>query len=176
MKQIVTITILLLNLFLISCSEDTTAAQDNPGFSVELKNLGDGIAFQHNDDRTIIDIVSPLGIGGAKFTLRSGTMPRQINVWLHLKGLEEFRLISEQVTVAASIPSSEGMNAQGQRKIVGDSEEPILPFDPLRLELEIVSSSQEIPLQDGYFEIIIPKGFLQQSGGSFEIQWIDFYR
>jgi hypothetical protein len=176
MKQIVTITTLLLHLFLISCSGSASDIQDDPVFSVELKNLGDGIAFQHSDDRTIIDIVSPSGIGNAKFTLRSGEMPRQINIWLHLKGLEGFRLISEQVTLAASIPTSGGLNDQSQMKITGDSEGPISPFDPLKLKLNIVSSSQEIPLQDGYFEIIIPNGFLQQSAGSFEIQWIDFFR
>ncbi len=177
MKQIVTITILLLNLFLVSCSSNTTATQeDSPGFSVELQNLGDGVAFQHRDDGTIIDIVSPSGIGSAKFTLRSGEMPRQINIWLHLEGLEAFRLISEQVTLAASIPTSGGLNDQSQMKITGDSEGPISPFDPLKLKLDIVSSSQEIPLQDGYFEIVVPGRFLQQSGNSFEIQWIDFFR
>lgn len=176
MKQIVTITILLLNLLLISCSGSTTNVQDDPVFSVELKNLDDSIAFQHSDDRTIIDIVSPSGIGSAKFTLRSGEMPRQINIWLHLKGLEGFRLISEQVTLAASIPTSGGLNGQSQMKITGDSEGPISPFDPLKLKLDIISSSQEIPLQDGYFEIVVPGRFLEQSGNSFEIQWIDFFR
>lgn len=176
MKQIVTITTLLLGLFLISCSDNTTAAQDNPGFSVELQNLGDGVAFQHHENKTIIDIVSPSGIGSAKFTLRSGEMPRQINIWLHLKGLEAFRLISEQVTLAASIPTSGGLNDQSQMKITEDSEGPISMFDPLKLKLDIVSNSQEIPLQDGYFEIVVPGEFLQQSGNSFEIQWIDFFR
>ena len=175
-KQIVLTTILLLPLFLISCSDKPAAAQDDPAFSVQLKNIDDGIVFQHNDNTTIIDIVSPVGISSATFTLKSGQMPRQIKVWLHLKGLEAFRLISEQVTVAASIPSGDGLSAQSQRKISGASEQPILRFDPLWLKVEIVSTSQEIPLNDGYFEIVIPRGFLEQTGNSFEIQWIDFFR
>lgn len=176
MKQIVTITILLLNVFLISCSDNTRSVQDDPVFSAELKNVDDSIAFQHNRDRTIIDIVSPSGISSAKFTLRSGEMPRQIHIWLHTTGLEAFRLISEQVTLVASIPTSGGLNDQSQVKIVGDSEGPISALDPLKLKLDIVSSSQEIPLQDGYFEIVIPRSFLQQAGDTFEIHWIDFFR
>ena len=46
----------------------------------------------------------------------------------------------------------------------------------LWLKIEIASDSQKIPVQDGYFEIVIPKEFIQQAGKSFEIQWIDFYR
>ena len=176
MKQFAALTILLLSFYLVSCSDNTSAVQDDPVFSVQVKNLSDGFAFQHNNKTTIFDIESPSGISSAKFTLKSGPMPRQIKVWLHLKGLEEFRLISDQVTLVASISSSGGLNAQSQRKIVGNSEKPIGPFDPLRLKLDIISSSQDIPLQDGYFEIVIPKGFLQQSSGSFEMQWIDFYR
>lgn len=176
MKQIVTLTILLLNLFLISCSDKAESVQDDPVFSAELKNIDDSIAFQHHDGRTIIDIVSPSGISSVKFTLRSGEMPRQIHIWLHTKGLEAFRLVSEQVTLVTSIPSSGGLNDQSQVKIVGGSEKPISAFDPLKLELDIVSSSKEIPLQDGYFEIVIPSGFLQQTGDSFEVYWIDFFR
>jgi hypothetical protein len=176
MKQIVTITILLLHVFLVACSENPGTVQDDPGFSVQSQNIDDRIAFQHRDDRTIIDIISPSGISSAKFALKSGQMPGQIHIWLHLEGLEGFRLISDQVTVAASIPSSGGLNDQIQMKITSEREEPMGQFDPFRLKLDIVSNSEEIPLQDGYFEIIIPKGFLQQAGNSFEIQWIDFFR
>lgn len=176
MKQIVAITVLFLNLFLFSCSNNTDSVQDDPVFSAQLKNLDDSIAFQHKGDRTIIDIVSPSGISSVKFTLRSGKMPREIRIWLHTKGLEAFRLVSEEITLVASIPTSGGLNDQSQVKIVGDSEAPISAVDPLKLGLDIVSSSQEIPLQDGYFEIVIPGSFLQQAGDTFEVYWIDFFR
>lgn len=178
MKQIVTISILLLLLFLVSCSD--RPADSNPQeefvFSVEAKNKDDRITIQNEQNTTVIDIKSPVGIGGASVTLESGVMPEQIMVRLHLHGLEEFRLISEQLTLIAAIPTSGGFTAQSQRKILGDSEQPMVPIDPLWLKVEIVSSVQDIPLQDGYFEIRIPQAFLEQSGNAFEIQWIDFYR
>lgn len=178
MKQIVSTTILLLHLFLVSCSDNPAgaASQDEPVFSVEVKNEDDHLDLQSEEDITTIDIESPIGIGSASFTLDSGEMPRQIIARLHLKGLEEFRLISSPVSVFASVPSSDGMNAQIQTKTSGTSELPMDPLDPLWLKVEIVSRSQDIPLQDGYFEITIPQEFLTQAGNSFEIQWIDFYR
>ena len=46
------------------------------------------------------------------------------------------------------------------------------------MEIEIVSDREEevIPLEDGYFEIGLPKEILQKAGSSFRVEWIDFYR
>jgi hypothetical protein len=178
MKQIVVITILLLHLLLMSCSSDPAGAgsQEDPIFSMEVKNSDDHVSLQYENNSTVIDIESPTGVGSARFRLESGVMPEQILVRLHLKGLEEFRLISTEVSIAASIPSSDGLNAQSQRKISENGEQPIRRLDALWLKVEIRSDSQSIPLQDGYFEIILPQRFIEQSGNSFEIQWIDFFR
>ena len=55
---------------------------------------------------------------------------------------------------------------------------PLLPGHPLWMEIEIVSGQPEkkIPLEEGYFEIRLPKEFIRKAGRSFEIAWIDFYR
>ncbi len=178
MKQIVVYTILLSSLFLIACADQSARAQSQsePVFSVTARNTDDDILLRFKDNTTTLEIHSPFGIGSAKFKLESGDMPQQIVVQLHLQGLEEFRLISDQVTIAASVSSSAGLKAQSQRKISGDSGQVMLAFDPLWLNIQIISDSQQIPLEAGYFEILFPKAFVQDSGGSFEIQWIDFYR
>jgi len=177
MKQFVVHTILF-SIFLTACASQPVNAQEQaePVFSVSAKNAEDQLVFQYKDNTTTIEINSPFGIGSAKFKLESGDMPERIVLRLHLRGLEEFRLISDQVTIAASVSSSGGLKTQSQRKIFRDSEQIMLAFDPLWLEIEIVSDSEQIPLKEGYFEIVFPKGFMQQSGDSFEIQWIDFYR
>lgn len=120
-----------------------------------------------------IAIHSPFGIGSAAFQLESGDMPEEIVVQLHLQGLEEFRLISEQVTVAASVS---GGNVQSQREISGNSEQALGSFDALWLDIQIVAESATIPLEDGYFEIHFPEELIEQSEGLFEIHWIDFFR
>ncbi len=177
MKQLVVHTILF-SIFLTSCASQpvNAQAQAEPVFSVIVKNTDDQIAIHYKDNTTTIDINSPFGIGSAKFKLESGVMPENIVVQLHLKGLEEFRLISAQNSVSASVSSSEGFKSQSQRKISGNSEQVMLAFDPLWLDIEIKSPSQKIPPTDGYFEIVFPREFMQETGNSFEVQWIDFYR
>ena len=170
--------IILLNLLLTSCASRSARAQSQaePVFSMTAKNADDQITLGYKDTTTTIDINSPFGVGSAKFTLTSGDMPEHIVVQLHLKGLEEFKLISAQNVVSASVPSGAGLKAQSQRKISGNSEQVIRSFDALWLDIDIISDSNKIPLEEGYFEIVLPGEFLEQSGDSFEIQWIDFYR
>jgi hypothetical protein len=176
-KQLVVHTILF-SIFLTACGSQPVNAQEQaePVFSVSAKNSDDQIVFQYINNTTTIEINSPFGISSAIFKLVSGVMPERIVVQLRLKGLEEFRLISDQVTIAASVSSGEGFKAQSQRKISGNSEQVMLAFDPLWLDIEIISDSEQIPLEAGYFEIIFPKEFVQETGNSFEMQWIDFYR
>jgi len=92
--------------------------------------------------------------------------------------LEELRLVSDQTTIAASASSSNLFRVTDQRVISSGNEYSITPIDPLWMKIEIVSSQaiETIPLKDGYFEITISNEFVQNSGDSFEIQWIDFYR
>ncbi len=169
---------ILFGLLLASCASQPAGAQTGgePIFSVAAKNADDQITIQFKDNTSVIEINSPFGIGSATFTLESGVMPERIVARLHLKGLEEFRLISEQAAIAASVSSSEGLKAQSQRKISGNSEQALRSSDALWLDIEIVSNSKKIPLEDGYFEIVFPKEFIQASGDSFEMHWIDFFR
>jgi hypothetical protein len=178
MKQIVVYTILLVNVFLVSCSSLAANAQsqEEPVFSIRVKNSDDQVSAQYKDNTTIVEIRSPSGIGSTAFTLESGQMPEEIVARLHLKGLEELKLISDQAIVVASIPGSGGLQTQSQRKVTGNTEQALRSSDALWLEIEIVSDSKEIPLEAGYFEIVFPKEFIERSRGLFEIQWIDFFR
>lgn len=178
MKPFVVHTIVF-GLLLTACAGQSAGAesQEQPDFSVEVKNNDDQISILYEQDTAVIEIKSPSGIGSATVVLESGEMPEQIIARLHLQGLEEFRLISsDQNIISASIPGSMGIQAQSQAKVSGNGEQVIRSSDPLWLDIEIVSDSQQIPLQDGYFEIAFPMEFIKQSGSSFEIRWIDFFR
>ena len=178
MKHFVVHTIVF-GLLLTACAGQSAGAQsqEQPVFSVEVKNSDDQISILYEKDTAVIEINSPSGIGSATFVLESGEMPEQVIAQLHLEGLEEFRLISsDKNIISASIPGSIGIQAQSQRNISEHGEQAIRSSDPLWLDIEIVSDSQKIPLQDGYFEIALPVEFIKQAGNSFEIQWIDFFR
>jgi uncharacterized protein YcfL len=171
---------ILVSLCLISCSSQAANAQsgDQTVLTVTTKNLDDQIDIQHKDDITTIDIHSLTGIGSAKFELASGSMPANIVMRLHLSGLEKFRITSRQAAVTVSGSSNGTFNITNQTITTAGSEYSITPTDPLWMKIEIVSdqTTKKIPLEEGFFEITVPKEFIQTAGNSFEIQWIDFYR
>src|SRR6185503_15436074 len=103
MKYFVVHTILL-SLLLMSCASQPANAQsgDEPVFSVTVKNQNDQINVQYVDSVIVIDVQSPSGIGSAKFDLESGGIPENMLLRLRIKGLEEFRLLSNQAVVVAS--------------------------------------------------------------------------
>jgi hypothetical protein len=163
---------------LTACASPSAPAETpvDPVYTIATKNSDDQIALQYQNNEMIIEINSPFGIGSATFTLESGQAPGKIFVRLHLAGLEEFRLISGDEAISVTVPSNASLKAQSQKKISRNGEQVLRPFDALWLEIKIVSKSNKIPLEEGYFEVVIPGEFVQKFGGSFEIQWIDFYR
>jgi len=179
MKYFVVHTILL-SLLLMSCASQPANAQsgDEPVFSVTVKNQDDQINVQYVDGVTVVEVQSPTGIGFANLELESGRMPESVVLRLHLTGLEEIRLISDQAVIIGSGSSSRSFSINDQRMISAGSEYSIMPIDPLWMKIEVVSdqANKKTPLEGGYFEIIVPREFLRNAGNSFEIQWIDFYR
>src|SRR5262245_62174031 len=109
----------LFSFLLIACASQPANAQagDEPVFTVTTKNQDDQVDIQHENGITTADIHSPTGIGSATFELVSGAMPESVILRLHLKGLEEFRLVSDQATIAASGSSSDLFQVSDQRVI-----------------------------------------------------------
>jgi hypothetical protein len=170
---------ILWSLLLVCCGSGPIGAQPHePAFIVITKNPDDQVDIQFENSTTLIDIQSPTGIGSAAFELESGTMPENMTLRLHLKGLEQFRLTSAQDQIAASVSSGETVHLDEQTIYSSGTESPLLPRHPLWMEIEIVSSQTEkkIPLEEGYFEITVPQEFIRNVGKTFEIEWIDFYR
>lgn len=169
---------ILLSFLLVSCAGLPVGAQSQePVFTVTTKNKEDQVDIQSKDRAALIDIHSPTGIGSARFELEAGSLPEEIVLRLHLKGLEEFRLSSAQDSIAASVSSSDASDVH-QKIIASGGDSPLQPSHPLWLQIEIIAGQAEkkIPLEEGYFEITVPKEFTRKAGSSFEIEWIDFYR
>lgn len=155
---------------------NANAQPEEPAFIIITKNPEDDVSVQIENSTTLIDIQSLTGIGSASFELETGTMPEHMTVRLHLKGLEQFRLLSDQDQISASFSGSDALNLD-QTILSAGTESPLLPGHPLWMEIAIVSEAGEkIPLEDGYFEVTVPQEFIQNAGTIFEIEWIDFYR
>jgi hypothetical protein len=168
----------LLSFLLVSCAGQAANAQSGePVFNVTAKNTDDQIDIQYDDGTALIDITSPSGIGSATLELESGGMPEEIILRLHLRGLEELQLTSDQTSIAASVSNSDPTDIR-QRILAASSDTPLLPDQPLWMKVKIVSEQpvNALPMEEGYFEVTIPKEFIQKAGTSFEIAWIDFHR
>jgi hypothetical protein len=169
---------ILFSLLLVSCAGLPAGTQpEEPVFMVTTKNEDDQVLIQHENGTTFLDVHSSTGIGSATLELESGTMPGNMILRLHLKGLEELRLTSAQTSIAASVSNSNPADIH-QRIIAASSDSPLLPDHPLWMNVEIISPQAEknIPLEEGYFEVTMPTEFIQKAGNSFEIQWTDFFR
>jgi hypothetical protein len=171
--------ILVYSLLLISCAVQPGNAQaPEPEFRVTADDPSNQIDLKNQDNSTVIDITSPSGIGSATFELESGSMPETITLQLHLSGLEEIRLSSDRSTIAASIASTGSFEVENQRLIRSGAESALTPADPLWMDIRVVSgeSTPTLPLQQGFFELELPQAFLRETGDSFVIHWVDFYR
>jgi hypothetical protein len=169
---------IVVSFLLVSCAGGPASAQSGgPVFVVTAKNTDDQISIQFDNSAALIDIISPSGIGEAVFELESGSMPEQVILRLHLRGLEEFRLTSIQTSIAASVSNSDPSEVH-QRIAAASIDTPILQGEPLWMEIEIVSERavEMLPLEEGYFEVTVPRDFLRKAGISFEVKWIDFHR
>ena len=168
--------VLLIGLVLAACVPPP--AGSNPEISVSSSNPGDTITITSEENVGVIEVRSPGGIGAAQFELVSGAWPQKMIARLHLKGLEEFRLLYADTVIVASASSGSSFNGGSQRILSSGTEEPILPGHPLWMEIRIISdqAAPDIPLEEGYFEITFPREFTEKAVSSFEIQWVDFFR
>jgi hypothetical protein len=84
----------------------------------------------------------------------------------------------DRTVVTARVSSGDSRNVVQSLDPPGGDERPITPDSPHWMEVKIVSdkAAPRIPLDDGYFEITLPKDVLGKGRRSFSIRWIDFYR
>jgi len=156
----------------------STAAQGGESkLKVKAEGKGNQLTMKTEGDAVIVDARSRSGIGWATMEMVSGKLPEKIVLRLHTKGLEEFRLLRDGLETIARVSSGDGAVTQSLRSRGGD-ERLITSASPRWMDVRIVSdrAAPRIPLEQGHFEITLPKDFLREGGRSFSIQWIDFYR
>lgn len=156
----------------------TVAQSDENRLKVKAEGEGNSLTLKAEGEAVIVDVHSRSGIGSATVEHVSGPLPEKIVVRLHLKGLEEFRLSYDRTVITARVSSSDGRNIVQSVDPPGGDERPIAPDSPFRMEVKIASDqvAPRIPLEQGSFEITLPKDVLGKGRRSFSIRWVDFYR
>lgn len=160
---------------LVGCA----ALSDAPGlsapqFDITIDGAGNRVLLGQEQDLTVIEVYSPGGIGGATIRLVEGTPPARLALRLHLSGLEELRLGQGETQLSLAVSSrGEGVVYEALHSADGQ-EQPINPAHPLWLA--VTRPTPTAKTADGYFQIALPPIFLQTSGATLSLHWIDFYR
>ena len=154
-------------------------AEPPSDWKITLAKDGDQVKITPQKEGVVIDIASRTGIGRAVMERLGPGWPKKVLLRLHLRGLESFRLQAGQWGVEASVMSYPPYKTRVRVHVP----EPIPPLDPKSpywVEVRMVDSegkpASKIPLDGGYFELIIPSAFLEKSPPKWELHWIDFYR
>ena len=146
-------------------------------FEITTKRDTDKVEFEVEKDRVVFSIHSPFGISQVDIEQTDGNWTDSVILRLHLKGLENFKVSKGEVTLEASVSSQDGT----VRLWKDDKEDaPLDPKSPYWMEIRRIGKDGKpvsaIPLDDGYFEIQLPKALLEDKPKSITVSWIDFYR
>jgi hypothetical protein len=150
-----------------------------PKFTISTRRKDDSVEVQQDKDRAVFDVKSPFGISRAVIERQEGDWPRAVVLRLHLKGLENFRASNGKVGLQAAAGIRDG---KPEVRVWKDGQENV-PLDegsPLWVSVRIIAGdgkpAKELPLKDGYFELVLPRSLFEGSPKSITVQWIDFYR
>jgi hypothetical protein len=164
----------------IALADDGDAPKDQPAkFKITTKRADDAVEVKAEKDRTVFAVKSPFGISGAVLERREDTWPKAVVLRLHLKGLSSFRASNGKARVDAAVSIDEG-KAKVRVWQDGKEDAPLDEKSPLWTAIRIVGGDgkpgKELPLKDGYFEVMLPQAFFQRNPKAITLNWIDFYR
>jgi hypothetical protein len=149
------------------------------GFKFTTRKTDDAVEFHTGKDRTVFDIKSPSGISQAVVERQDARWPEVVTVRLHLKSLENFRASTDKLKLEAAVSDKEGkMKARlwkdGKEDALLDEKSPF--WMDIRALKGDGTPAAAIPLDNGYFEMTLPKTFFEGNPKSITLNWIDFYR
>ena len=158
-------------------STGCTNAVEESQFEITTKRDNDKVEVKVESGKAVFSIHSPFGISQTVIERTDGNWPDSVILRLHLKGLESFKVSNGKVTIEAAVSSQDG---KVRLRKDGKEDEPLDFKSPYWTEIRIVGKDgkpeTKIPLEDGYFEILLPKALLEDNPKSITISWIDFYR
>ena len=154
-----------------------TAYGDDPPFKITTKRAGDKVEVTVENGKAVISVQSPFGISQATIERSGDNWPTTVMLRLHLKGLENLKITNGKETLKASVSSQD---AKVRLWKDGEEDSPLDSKHPFWMEVRMVGKDGEpvksIPLEDGYFEMKLPKALFEDNPKSITLNWIDFYR
>ncbi len=153
------------------------SAVDESPFRITTKRDDDRIGVTFRDDKAVISVHSPFGISQAVIERKDKKWPDSITLRLHLKGLEGLKISDGKITLEAAV-STQDCTARLWED--GREDSPLDSGNHSWMEIRLIDKdgkqTKGIPLDDGYFEMQLPRTLLEGNPTSITINWIDFYR
>lgn len=173
------VVVVVVGLFILAVAMTTRPAGDGSPFKITTKQKDDRVDVKSERNKTIISIDSPFGISQAVIERRDARWPDAVTLWLHLKGLEHFRVANGRVKLEGSVSAQRG-KPSARLWLGGDETTPLDRKSPYWLNLRIIGGdgapATDLPLKDGYFELPLPRAFFESDPKSITVDWIDFHR
>jgi hypothetical protein len=148
-------------------------------FKITTRKPADTVEIRGEKDGVVFEVRSPSGIGDATIAREAASWPKRVVLRLHLKGLEDFRVGNGKVTVHAAVKAGQGKPEVRQWKD-GKEDAPLDGKSPYWLGLVPQRGdgkpAAEIPLKEGFFEVVLPPALFEGNPASISVRWIDFYR
>lgn len=146
-------------------------------FEVATKRSNDRVEIKQVATQTIFIVHSPVGISHASITRSADKWPTNLTVHLRLRGLESFKLQTEDKTINLSVSSS---SLEVRQWLNENEDRPLDSKSAYWLEIRPLDHdgkpTKSIPLKERYFEIKLPAKILESNPRSLKLEWIDFYR
>ena len=172
--------LLTFGLLILPVAVTTAAGDDNtPPLKVTTKRDDDRVGVKAEKDKVIVSVQSPFGISHAVIERTGEKWPDAVVLRLDLKGLENFKVTNGKVTLEGSASLQVGKPVVRLWKD-GKEDLPLDAKSPYWIDVRILGgdgkAAKELPVKDGYFEMVLPKAFFEGSPNSITVNWIDFYR
>ena len=166
------------SLFALVAMAATTLLADEPqpaSFTCKPTKVQDQVTVTIEKERTLLDVVSPSGIGGTTVELSRGSWPSKVVVRLHLRGLEQFTSSSGRAKLDGSMLSHSGNTRRLTVREQGKDGEQRFN-DAIQVFNAEGKPIDGLPPAGGYFEVTLPKPMLEGQPKSLYMGWIDFFR
>ncbi len=158
-------------------SNGCASAADESPFKITTKRVDDKIEVTARNDKAVISVHSPVGISQAVIERNNEQWPDTVTLLLHLKGLEGLRISNGKITLEAAVSSQDSTVRLWEN---GKEDSPFDSGSQYWMEIRLIGKdgkpTKGMPLDDGYFEMQLPRTLFEDNPEAITISWIDFYR
>lgn len=165
--------ILLMLLLLAGCAPiaPISTPAPEPAHEILLATPGITINMHYEAEELIVDIYSETGIGEATISVPTIPASMPIALRLHLRALEGWKFTFDNLSTSGAADETGNIYAESQ---VGEEALQVIDeSSPMWMQATHVPNESDT---NGYYELTLPRAFLESGLNEFTISFVDYYR